>query len=200
MVSWSFVPGRRGGYWYGIRRPSRRSSGRADGCRTLTISLSSGRWFVAGIATMSIVMQLLYNLEPVRLKRRGFAGAGVFGLSMATLPCLLSYSAVRSGFEPAVWPIFASLGVMAIGRTAWWSVPDRIAAVATGMATPTVRYGAARALVLSCVVMGAGLGLLGWGLWWRYGPAWVPLGVVNVLRLPGRRACTATPYSRPRPA
>jgi 4-hydroxybenzoate polyprenyltransferase len=145
-------------------------------------------------------MQLLYNLEPVRLKRRGFAGAGVFGLSMATLPCLLSYSAVRSGFEPAVWPTFASLGVMAIGRTAWWSVPDRIADVATGMAPPTVRYGAARALVLSCVVMGAGLGLLGWGLWWRYGPAWVPLGVVNVLRLPGRRACTATPYSRPRPA
>jgi 4-hydroxybenzoate polyprenyltransferase len=144
----------------------------------ITISLSSGRWFVAGIATMTIVMQLLYNLEPVRLKRRGFAGAGVFGLSMATLPCLLSYSAVRSGFEPAVWPIFASLGVMAIGRTAWWSVPDRIADVATGMATPTVRYGAARALVLSYVVMGAGLGLLGWGLWWRYGPAWVPLGVV----------------------
>jgi 4-hydroxybenzoate polyprenyltransferase len=144
----------------------------------VAISWWSGRWLVTGMAVAIIAGQLLYNLEPVRLKRRGFAGAGVFGLSVTTLPCLLSYSAVRSGFDTALWPIFIGLGVLAVGRTAWWSVPDRAADTASGIATPTVRYGAGRTLVLSCVVMVAGLGLLGWGLWSGYGPAWVLPGVV----------------------
>jgi len=144
----------------------------------VTISWWSGRWFVAGMAATCIAGQLLYNLEPMRLKRRGFAGAGVFGLSMTTLPCVLSYSAVRSGFDAAIWPVFIGLGVLAVGRTAWWSVPDRDADAATGITTPTVRYGAVRTLVLSCAVMMAGLGLLGWGLWSGYGRAWVLPGVM----------------------
>ncbi|MGH3870283.1 MAG: UbiA family prenyltransferase [Pseudonocardiaceae bacterium] len=155
----------------------------------IAIALWSGRWLVTVAAALSIAAHLLYNLEPVRLKRRGFAGAGVFGLSMATLPGLLSYYAIQSGLEATIWLIFAGLGVLIAGRMTWWSVPDRAADIATGMTTPVVRYGVTRTLVLSSLIMLAGLVLLAWGLWSRYGPVWmVPPVAVNAMVLGGALA------------
>lgn len=143
----------------------------------VAVSVWTGRWAITGIATVTIVLHLLYNVEPARLKRRGLAGPAVFGVALVGMPCLLSYyCAVQSGFEESVWPIIGGLGVLAIGRTVWWSVPDRVADSATGIATPTVRCGAVPALALSCLIVLAGLNLLGWGLWWRYGAAWVVPG------------------------
>lgn len=141
------------------------------------VSVRTGHWLVAGSAVVIVVLHLLYNVEPVRLKRRGFAGAVVFGLSVVTVPCLLSYGAFRPTVDASVWLVAVGLGVMAAGRTVWWSVPDRAADIATGMATPTVRHGAVRALASACLIMAAGLVLLGWGLWWRYGPGWALAGM-----------------------
>jgi 4-hydroxybenzoate polyprenyltransferase len=76
-----------------------------------------------------------------------------------------------------VWLIFLGLGTLITGRALWWTVPDQVGDKATGMTTPTVQYGAFQATVIACVVTVAGLGLLGWGLWWRYGPLWALLGV-----------------------
>jgi 4-hydroxybenzoate polyprenyltransferase len=140
------------------------------------VSVWTGHWIVAGSAVVIVGLHLLYNVEPVRLKRRGFAGVAVFGLSVVTMPCLLSYGAIRPTVDAPVWLIAAGLGVMAVGRTVWWSVPDRAADTATGMVTPAVRHGAGRALAAACLLMAAGLVLLGWGLWWRYGLAWALLG------------------------
>lgn len=140
------------------------------------VSLRVGHWQVAAAATVIIVLHLLYNAEPVRLKRRGFAGVAAFGASVVTMPCLLSYGAVPATVDASVWTVIIGLGVMAAGRTAWWSIPDRAADTATGIATPTVRHGAERALALSCLIMLAGLVLLGWGLWWRYGAVWALCG------------------------
>jgi lycopene elongase/hydratase (dihydrobisanhydrobacterioruberin-forming) len=135
-----------------------------------------GRWTLAGIAAATIGLHLLYNVEPVRLKRRGFAGSAALGASLVALPFLLAYGAARAGFEASMWPILTGLTVLATGRAALWSVPDRAADRATGITTPAVRYGARRTLALSCLIMLAGLGLLSWGLWERYGPGWVVPG------------------------
>lgn len=142
----------------------------------LAIGTGWGRWSPLATAAAIVFAHLLYNIEPVRLKRRGLAGSIDFGVASVGLPCLLGYTAVTSAVTTPVWLIIAGAAVLSTGRTVWWAVPDHAADTATGMETPTVRYGQARALALACGILLTGLVLLGWGLWWRYGP-WSLLGV-----------------------
>jgi 4-hydroxybenzoate polyprenyltransferase len=140
-------------------------------------SLWVGRALIVLGVVLTIALCLLYNLEPVRLKRRGLANPIAIGLTMGTLPGLVSYSAVRTDLTVSAWLIFISLGALITGRAIWWTVPDQIGDKTTGITTPAVRYGTSQAIVIACDVTVAGLGLLGWGLWWRYGPLWALLGV-----------------------
>jgi 4-hydroxybenzoate polyprenyltransferase len=142
------------------------------------VSAWVGHWFVLAADAAMIVLHLLYNLEPVHLKRRGFANPVALGISFGFLPCLVSYGAVRGTVDPSAWLVFAGLGTIVTGRALWWLVPDRTADAATGMRTPAVRYGAFRMLLVSCCITAAGPILLGWGLWWRYGPVWALVGVL----------------------
>jgi 4-hydroxybenzoate polyprenyltransferase len=136
------------------------------------VTARSGRPSIVAIAAVMIALHVLYNAEPVRLKRRGLIGVAAFCVSVIILPFLLSFWAVRPDVDPPCWPIVAGLGTLAMGRMTLWSVPDLTADAATGMRTPVVRYGPAGTLALSFAVMIAGLLLIGWGLWWRYGPVW----------------------------
>jgi lycopene elongase/hydratase (dihydrobisanhydrobacterioruberin-forming) len=147
----------------------------------LAVAIETALWLdraliAVGVA-LTIALCLLYNLEPVRLKRRGLANPLTIGLTSGPLPSLVSYSAVRPDLTVSTWLIFVGLGALITGRALCWAVPDEISDKATGMKTPTVQYGAFQAIVIACVVTVAGLGLLGWGLWWCYGPRWALLGV-----------------------
>ncbi|WAL63479.1 UbiA family prenyltransferase [Amycolatopsis cynarae] len=144
---------------------------------TVVIGLAWGHWWPLVFAAATVAAQLLYNVEPVRLKKRALAGAVTFGIASVGLPCLLAYTAVAAWPEPAVWMVFTGAAVLSVGRTVWWALPDLAADTASGIGTPTVRYGPARALLLACGLLLAGLVLLGWGLWWRYGLAWCLLGI-----------------------
>lgn len=145
---------------------------------TLVVGFWWERWWPLAIACVIIAAQLTYNAEPVRLKRRGFAGSLAFGLA-SMLPCLLGYTATGVLLDSAMWFIFTGVTVLSIGRTVWWAIPDRAADVATGIATPVVRYGQASALGAACLFLLGGLFLLGWGLWTRYGPAWAAIGLAG---------------------
>ena len=147
----------------------------------LAVAIATALWLdraliAAGVA-LTIALCLLYNLEPVRLKRRGLANPLTIGLTSGPLPSLVTYSAVRPDLTAPVWLIFIGLGALITGRALWWAVPDQIGDKATGMRTPTVRYGQFHTIVIACVVTVAGLGLLGWGLGWCYGLRWALLGV-----------------------
>lgn len=142
------------------------------------VSLWVDRWLTVVAAALIIALHLLYNVEPVRLKRRGVANPLTLGTSFGLLPCLVSYSAVRPDFTAPTWLIFAGLGTLVTGRALWWMVPDRAADTAAGTVTLAVRYGIFRVLAACCLVTVAGLGLLGWGLWWHNGFGWALLGVV----------------------
>jgi lycopene elongase/hydratase (dihydrobisanhydrobacterioruberin-forming) len=144
----------------------------------ILVASSTHRWLVAAAAGLIIMLHALYNLEPVRLKRRGLAGPAVIGLSFGFLPCLMSYGAVRPTVDTSLWPVCTGLGLLVAGRMAWWSIPDREADRATGITTPAVRYGTNRTLTAAYAAVAAGLGALGWGLSWRYGPAWALTGVL----------------------
>ncbi|MEU6642504.1 UbiA family prenyltransferase [Saccharomonospora sp. NPDC046836] len=144
----------------------------------VAIGYTAGRWAPVAIAVVTITATLLYNLEPIRLKRHGLAGPLVFGVALVGMPCLLSYTAARPDVEAWIWPVAAGVALLTAGRTVWWSVPDRAADMATGITTPSVRYGHAGTLAMACVVLLAGLLLLGWGLWWSFGPLWAIVGTV----------------------
>ncbi|ROS37881.1 UbiA family prenyltransferase [Amycolatopsis thermoflava] len=137
-----------------------------------------GRWAALLVIASALCAHLLYNLEPVRLKRRGFAGPAVFGAGFLAVPGLASYFAVRPALERSMVPVLAGLCVLAFGRTAWFSAPDHAADARSGVRTPGARYGPRRTLAVSCGVVAAGLTLLGAGLWWRYGPGWAVAGVL----------------------
>src|SRR5689334_1156663 len=117
----------------------------------------SARPAVLAAAAAIVVVQVLYNVEPVRLKRRGLTGVAVFCVALTVLPFLLSYWAVRPEVDTRTWVIAGGLWVLAVGRTTLWSVPDLGADAATGMRTPVVRYGPARAVVISNAIVLAGL-------------------------------------------
>ncbi|HEX6355590.1 UbiA family prenyltransferase [Actinophytocola sp.] len=140
-----------------------------------------------------VVLQVLYNVEPVRLKRRGLIGAAVYCVSLSVLPFLLSYWTIRSQLDASTWTIVAGLWVLAVGRATLWSVPDRVADIRTGLRTPAVRHGFAGAVAVSVAAVIVGLAVTGWGLWWRFGPAWaLPLVVLQGAFLYG----TVAPTSR----
>ncbi|MBV9844762.1 MAG: UbiA prenyltransferase family protein [Kutzneria sp.] len=132
----------------------------------------------AVVVAVIIVLHVLYNAEPVRLKRRGFANPLTLGVSLGLLPCLATFTVVRPDIAPATWLIFAGLSTSITGRALWWMVPDREADAAAGTVTVAVRHGAARAVTVSCFIAATVPVLLGWGLWWRYGPAVALPGIV----------------------
>ncbi|EHR49454.1 4-hydroxybenzoate polyprenyltransferase-like prenyltransferase [Saccharomonospora marina XMU15] len=135
----------------------------------VAISAWTGRWVATLAAVAAVTLHVFYNVEPVRLKRRGLAGTFVFCAALVVLPPLLSYSAVRAGFEPFLWPVLLGMCALAGGRLIWWSAPDVESDSATGMRTPNVRYGPVRALLLAYAIMAVGMVALLWGLWSRYG-------------------------------
>lgn len=144
---------------------------------TTALAVSTGRWYLPASAALVVLLHVLYNLEPIRLKRRGAANPATLGISLGLLPGIISYGALRPGVELSVWPILLAWSVLITGRAWWWSVPDRAADAATGMSTPAVQHGAVRTLATSAVLTGVGLALLGWGLWWRHGWPWALAGV-----------------------
>jgi 4-hydroxybenzoate polyprenyltransferase len=160
------------------------------------VSVWLDRYLILAAAAVIVVLQVLYNVDPVRLKRRGLTGVAAFCASVLVLPFLLSYWAVRPDVDPPVWLIVVGLGILAIGRMTLWSIPDLAADATTGMRTPSVRYGSLGALALSFVAMISGIILTGWGLWWLYGPVWaLPLVAVQATSLYGAVVLLRHPLS-----
>lgn len=139
----------------------------------------SGRPLIVAAVALGIVVELAYNLEPIRLKRRGLLNPIALGLHMSFLPCVGTYAAVRGDFPAWVWAVFGGIALLLIARTLWWSIPDLRGDAASGDRPPAVRYGAYRALLIACVVTVLGLGLLGWGLGSRYGLGWAVLVIAT---------------------
>ncbi|GAA5159627.1 hypothetical protein GCM10023321_41050 [Pseudonocardia eucalypti] len=156
---------------------SRVTIGCALGEMALAVLLATGvavrldRPVVAVTVGLAVLIHLLYNLEPVRLKRRGLANPLSLGLTFAVLPCLSTFTAAAGVPSAQVWLIFAGIGLLLVGRTLWWSVPDLPADAAVGDRTPVVLYGVRRALIIACAATTAALLLLGAGIAWRYGLA-----------------------------
>lgn len=170
---------------------------------SIAVSLLSGSWLAAVAGMLLVALQVAYNVEPVRLKRRGFAGPAAFGIASVGLPFLISHGAVSATIEGPVWLVVAGMGLLSVGRTVWWSLPDQAADTASGIAAPAVRYGLRRTIGVCCLVLACGLALVVAGLWWRYGPLWALLPTAahavflhSVVTLAGRRSDELVPSAR----
>jgi lycopene elongase/hydratase (dihydrobisanhydrobacterioruberin-forming) len=138
----------------------------------LAVSVPTGRpWVIAAVAG-EVALWLAYILEPVRLKRRGFLNPLTYSFTLAVLPCLASYNAVRPDITGWVLLVWAGLGALLAGRTLWWLIPDHRADAAVGDRTPAVVHGARRALAFACAMTALGAALAGAGVWWGFGPLW----------------------------
>ncbi|MFD4675855.1 UbiA prenyltransferase family protein [Lentzea sp. NPDC058450] len=135
-------------------------------------------WQVAAGVALILVLYLAYNLEPVRLKRRGYAGPVALATAAGLLPSITAYSAAGGRAEPAVWLVFSGVACLATGRALWWAVPDRVGDARAGSRTPVVLYGTRHALNATTQLTFGGLLLVGGGLWFRFGVFWAAVGVV----------------------
>lgn len=130
----------------------------------------------AGVAA-GILIEYLYNLEPVRLKKRGLANPVSLGAHFSALPFLSTANAVRPDLPGYLWPLAFGLWFLLIGRTLWWSIPDASADRASGLTPPAVRYGAERALLMASASTAVALVLLAWGLAWALNPVAALIGI-----------------------
>lgn len=143
----------------------------------LALAALTGRPLVFAAVLLGVLIELAYNLEPVRLKRRGMLNPIALGLHFSFLPCIGTYAALHDDFPAWVLVVFTGIALLLIARTLWWSVPDLRGDQAAGDRPPAVRYGARKAWLIACAVTAAGLVAIGVGLWWRYGPGWAAVVV-----------------------
>jgi 4-hydroxybenzoate polyprenyltransferase len=148
-------------------------------CLAVGTAAYLGRPLIAASVAAGIVVELLYNLEPIRLKKRGLANPVSLGLHFSFLPCVSTFNAVRVDFPGFVWPLFFGLWLLLIGRTLWWSLPDASADRAAGISPPAVRYGLSRVLALAIAATTGALVLIAWALWWDLGPLASLLGTAT---------------------
>jgi len=144
-----------------------------------TVSIALSRPSIAVWMAIIVALQVLYNLEPVRLKRRGMANPVTLALTYSALPALPVYLAVRPDVTPWTWLVLLGVLCTATGRTLWWALPDRAADIEANDSTPVVRLGVHRSLLVACLLSTVGVALIGVSLWWRYGPVWALLGMAS---------------------
>ncbi len=135
-------------------------------------------WRVAVGVGLILVLYLAYNVEPIRLKRRGYSGPVVLAMSAGLLPSVTAYAAAGGQADPAVWLVFSGVTALGTGRALWWAVPDRAGDARVGSRTPAVLYGTRHAVNAATQLTIGGLLLVGGGLWFRFGWFWAGVGVL----------------------
>jgi 4-hydroxybenzoate polyprenyltransferase len=63
-----------------------------------------GRPVVTVGVAAGVLVELLYNLEPIRLTKRGLANPASLGLHFSFLPCVSTFNAVRPDYPGFIWP------------------------------------------------------------------------------------------------
>jgi len=117
------------------------------------LGLALGPWGF-GATLVAIAAAWAYSAEPVRLKRSGWWGPGLVGLSYETLPWFTGAAVLAAGAPP--WPVIVVAVLYGLGAHGIMTLNDFKALEGdrrTGVASLPVTLGPGRAARLACVVM-----------------------------------------------
>ncbi|WP_309112208.1 UbiA family prenyltransferase [Saccharothrix sp.] len=194
----------------GRRRLSRWAAVEIAGCLGLAAwaAVSTGKPLLVLIAALLVAGQVAYNLEPLRLKRRGLVGQIALGVQLGALPFLMTHHAAVP--EVAGWALVVAAGfaAQAVSRALWWSVPDVGADRVTGIITPAVLRGTSWTVGAAVWANALGAVLVVAGVWAGLGavPALVAAAVCGLvlvdqvlLRSSGPRLWSMMPTGLRRP-
>lgn len=163
----------------------------------LAVGATLGPWGF-GATVVGVLAAWAYSAEPVRLKRSGWWGPGLVGLSYETLPWFTG-AAVLSLGAPS-WEVVTIALLYGIGAHGIMTLNDFKALEGdrrTGVASLPVTLGPARAARLACRVMAlpqvAVIGLLlAWGREWHA----LAIAVALVLQILAMRRLLEDPKAR----
>lgn len=143
----------------------------------VVVSVLLDNWLFVTVKLAGIVSGMMYNAEPIRMKRRGIWNPLMLSIRFGFVPGLIAYFAVNGEVEIGGWVVLLGATTLSFSRGFWNSVSDTDEDRAENVVTPAVRYGprvamasAVASLVPACLLIGA-------GLWALLGPLYALAGV-----------------------
>jgi 4-hydroxybenzoate polyprenyltransferase len=142
----------------------------------VAVSLLLDNWLFVIVKLAGIVAGIMYNAEPIRMKRRGIWNPIMLAIRFGFVPGMIAYFAVRDSMtDVGAWIMLLGATMLSFSRGFWNSVADTDEDRAENIVTPSVLYGprvamasAVASLVVACALIGVGLGLL-LGPWYAIG-------------------------------
>jgi lycopene elongase/hydratase (dihydrobisanhydrobacterioruberin-forming) len=142
------------------------------------VSVLLHNWLFVVVKLVGIVSGMMYNAEPVRMKRRGIWNPVMLGIRFGFVPGMIAYLAVHGGAgSPGAWMLLVGVTLLSFSRGFWNSVSDTDEDRAEGILTPAVRYGPRSAMTISVGSLMPAIVLIGTGLGLLLGPPYAIVGV-----------------------
>lgn len=135
-------------------------------------------WLFVVVKLAGIVSGMMYNAEPVRMKRRGLWNPIMVSVRFGFVPGLIAYFAVHGGtIGVGGWVVLLGATLLSFSRGFWNSVSDTDEDRAENIRTPAVLYGPRAAMASAVVSLVPACALIAAGLWLLLGPWYAIVGV-----------------------
>jgi 4-hydroxybenzoate polyprenyltransferase len=141
------------------------------------VSVLLHNWLFVVVKLAGIVSGMLYNAEPLRMKRRGIWNPIMLSIRFGFVPGMIAYLAVHDGtIGLGGWLVLLGATLLSLSRGFWNSVSDTDEDRAENIVTPAVRYGPRAAMVCAVASLVPACVLVAAGLWVVLGPVYALVG------------------------
>ena len=134
-------------------------------------------WLFVVVKLAGIVSGMMYNAEPMRMKRRGLWNPIMVSVRFGFVPGLIAYFAVHGTISAGGWVILLGATLLSFSRGFWNAVSDTDEDRAEDIRTAAVVYGPRAAMVSAVVSLLPACALIAAGLWVLLGPWYAVAGV-----------------------
>jgi 4-hydroxybenzoate polyprenyltransferase len=144
------------------------------------VSVLLHNWLFVVVKLAGIVSGMMYNAEPIRMKRRGIWNPIMLSIRFGFVPGMIAYLAVHDGtIGDGGWLVLIGVTLLSFSRGFWNSVSDTDEDRAENIVTPAARYGPRVAMVCAVASLVPACVLIAAGLWAVLGPVYALVGVAG---------------------
>lgn len=148
----------------------------------VAVSVLLHDWLFVVVKLAGIVSGMMYNAEPVRMKRRGIWNPIMLSIRFGFVPGMIAYLAVNGGtIGVGGWMVLLGATLLSFSRGFWNSISDTDEDRAENIVTPAVGYGPRAAMVYAVASMVPACVLIAAGLWLVLGPLYALVGVAGAV-------------------